>query len=364
MSQSKKLPPEIQAIFTSALLKANLMAASAYVIVFLSFALWSGLNHTKPVLFQFNLFIFIIELLASILLWHYVNADRIHQFAIKTTALIQYFMVCGLHWGVLTAYIIYACDLPETQQYMMRIITASFAGVAGNLWAFSNPVGVVFSAMMIVPHLVASYWFNDPNAHFYALLTSLLLIFLFLTSRNSLRTAFLQFISEYSLIQVHADSMNHLSKLDFATKWLNRFYFSVAFDSLWAKANALKNPLSLICFQMDEMKVVNMQHGHHIGDALIGACATFLKDALNSKTAVLGRYDSNRLMIALPGTNLEQANDFAASQCQRVREKILFPQQLSVPLNCSYHVISTTNHTGTTSQTMIDALITEFETKS
>lgn len=314
-----------------------------------------------PALFSINLTIFIIQIIATCSLWWHFNASPKLKIATKKSYLITLQLIVTLHWGILTAYIIYACNLDQNQQDMMRIITTGYAGVSGVLWGIAHPMGLASTTLMVGPHLLASYWFKDTNAHFYALLTAQLLLYIYLSTRLTLRTAFLQLISEYNLVQVHAESMDHLCKLDFVTKLLNHFHFLLDYEIAWNNAKSTKNPLSLICFQVDAIDKVNVQHSHQVGDAVIAATAASLKDAFAVHQAVLGRYDTNRIMIALPNMDLAQANTFANAECEIIRQQILFPQQLSTPLNVSYYVIDSADHMSTSSQVMIEALIKQVE---
>ncbi len=327
----KKVPPEIQLIMVQAMIGAAFVCVFAYISLWGIFCVWSDATHTYPILFRVNACIFIFEVLAIYQFMQYCKKERYKSLLTKQKAVTIYYILSGLHWSIITTYLIYSGMLSIDQQYAMRLISVGFAGIMGSLLGIANLTGLAFTVAIILPHIIASYWFQDPHAHFLTLLSFVFWLFLYTCTRSIQKNCYLQFISNFRLTQVHADSMEHLSKKDIITKLNNRFHWLVNFESLWTTSLHKYEPICLIGIKVNHLAEINEAHGRHAGDALMATVASLLQQAVEEPDC-LGRYGGDLFMLTLPNLEYDQACQLADHLVHSIEEKLFIPDQLCAPI--------------------------------
>jgi diguanylate cyclase (GGDEF)-like protein len=103
------------------------------------------------------------------------------------------------------------------------------------------------------------------------------------------------------------------------TNLYNRKMLFEAGEKLTISGSNLKQPLSVILFDIDDLKAINEQYGHHVGDEVIKSIASLGIETMRSRD-VFSRVAGEQFAAILPGTNLAQAKAFA----ERLREKVEF----------------------------------------
>lgn len=111
--------------------------------------------------------------------------------------------------------------------------------------------------------------------------------------------------------------MEDLARTDELTGALNRRGFDDAVGPLIPRARRGKQPLSVILVDVDHFKRINDQYGHSAGDHALRTLTRVLGEGLRVGD-VLGRLGGEEFALALPGTDLEQAERAA----RRLREKL------------------------------------------
>jgi diguanylate cyclase (GGDEF)-like protein len=112
-------------------------------------------------------------------------------------------------------------------------------------------------------------------------------------------------------------ALGRLAKIDSMTNLYNRKMLFEAGEKLTISGSNLKQPLSVILFDIDDLKAINEQYGHHVGDEVIKSIASLGIETMRSRD-VFSRVAGEQFAAILPGTNLAQAKAFA----ERVREKV------------------------------------------
>lgn len=112
-------------------------------------------------------------------------------------------------------------------------------------------------------------------------------------------------------IQRHSEELTRISLHDQLTGLYNRVYFE---DSMLRLEAGRGFPVSIICADIDCLKLINDIIGHKEGDEQIKACAAILKAPLR-KDDVLARIGGDEFVVILPRTD-EQA---AAGIVRRIR---------------------------------------------
>ena len=77
-------------------------------------------------------------------------------------------------------------------------------------------------------------------------------------------------------------------------------------EEMLRHARTQRLSMAVLLIDIDHFKQVNDRHGHLVGDEALRAIATILRGAIRSKD-VIGRFGGEEFVIALPGTDLDDA---------------------------------------------------------
>ncbi|MFK7957929.1 MAG: diguanylate cyclase [Lysobacterales bacterium] len=113
--------------------------------------------------------------------------------------------------------------------------------------------------------------------------------------------------------------MSKLARTDSMTGLLNRRGFNEFAGPLLPRARRGKQPLSVIMCDVDHFKNINDQYGHNAGDHALKALAKLLSQDLREGD-LFGRLGGEEFVLALPGTDLEQAT-IAAERLRAMLEQ-------------------------------------------
>ncbi|PPV07419.1 diguanylate cyclase [Xanthomonas bromi] len=91
---------------------------------------------------------------------------------------------------------------------------------------------------------------------------------------------------------------------DELTGLLNRAGILAALRSMLLRAEATARPLAVVLIDLDHFKLVNDQHGHLAGDAVLAGVGRRM-DTLIRGDDRIGRYGGEELLALLPGLNLD-----------------------------------------------------------
>lgn len=106
------------------------------------------------------------------------------------------------------------------------------------------------------------------------------------------------------------EKVQDLAIKDPLTGLYNRRHFFDTAESEFAQAKRYGTPLSLIMLDLDDLKTMNDQFGHSMGDRMLAEVGRLLR--LGIRTADLAaRYGGDEFVILLPGTTLEEAYNLA-----------------------------------------------------
>jgi diguanylate cyclase (GGDEF)-like protein len=100
------------------------------------------------------------------------------------------------------------------------------------------------------------------------------------------------------------------ARLDSLTGVYNHGYFLKQLDGRAGEANTSNTPLSLIMLDIDYFKQYNDTYGHLVGDRILEALCTAVKQNIKQNDAV-GRWGGEEFVISLPGAGGEQAHQVA-----------------------------------------------------
>ncbi|MYM61776.1 sensor domain-containing diguanylate cyclase [Pseudomaricurvus sp. HS19] len=104
---------------------------------------------------------------------------------------------------------------------------------------------------------------------------------------------------------------------DSLTGLYNRHHFDEKLKTECARASRFDEPLSLLAIDIDNLKPINDQYGHSIGDMALVWVASTLRDNVR-EIDVPVRWGGDEFMLLLPNTSLDQAGILAEKLQQRV----------------------------------------------
>src|SRR5690606_27239354 len=104
---------------------------------------------------------------------------------------------------------------------------------------------------------------------------------------------------------------------DHLTGLLHRGSAMTAAESALLEAGLKGRPFGVAVFDMDHFKNVNDSYGHLVGDEVLAALATTLKDSARAED-ILGRFGGEEFVAFLPGARLESVAGYA----ERVRTAV------------------------------------------
>ena len=94
------------------------------------------------------------------------------------------------------------------------------------------------------------------------------------------------------------------------TELYNKDYFQQRLSEEMRRALRHTEPLTVAMIDMDHLKTINDTHGHPVGDAVISAVASAIRDT-SRQTDVPCRYGGDEFAVILPETGKTQARVFA-----------------------------------------------------
>lgn len=123
------------------------------------------------------------------------------------------------------------------------------------------------------------------------------------------------------------------STLDQLTGLLNRRALESRFTEVTQQAALTRQPVSVVLADVDRFKLVNDEHGHAVGDAVLRDLADAMRGSLRS-FELLYRLGGEEFLLLLPGAD----GNAAAAIAETLREAVedLHPAGLSV--TCSFGV--------------------------
>jgi len=104
---------------------------------------------------------------------------------------------------------------------------------------------------------------------------------------------------------------------DDLTAAYNRRYFEERLAAGLEEAKRAGTPLSLVFMDIDNLKAINVRHGHSTGSQVLREIATRLIDLVRTTDGVM-RYGGDEFCIVLPGLSAPDARDVA----ERLREGV------------------------------------------
>ncbi len=151
------------------------------------------------------------------------------------------------------------------------------------------------------------------------------------------------------------DKLREQSLRDPLTGLFNRRFLDEVLRREVHQAARYQRPIGIIMMDIDYFKSINDTHGHHTGDLVLQALASYLQQRIR-RGDIACRYGGEELMLVLPGASLSFAHERALAICEEVRRIHEFADWKGVlpPISISVGVAAFPNH-GLNPATLINA---------
>lgn len=113
-----------------------------------------------------------------------------------------------------------------------------------------------------------------------------------------------------------------LSMRDDLTGAFNRRAFAGLFEREEERSRAVGRPLSLICFDLDQFKAINDQHGHAAGDRVLVGVTAATRELLRAHH-LLFRWGGDEFVILMSHTTAQEAEAFAEQLCRGIAATVV-----------------------------------------
>ncbi|MEA4896296.1 MAG: GGDEF domain-containing protein [Oscillospiraceae bacterium] len=211
-------------------------------------------------------------------------------------------------------------------QAMGLIILILVIFLVPNHWVYMLSVSIISAVGFF---LCASAFIGSIDATEFAAATAYIGITILLCSisaGNSERHQYREFLVK--------DELERISKTDFLTHTANRLKLSED-AAKWIDFCKRQNlPLSLVFFDVDDLKNINDRYGHSAGDNLLAGLARLTQCQLRS-TDVLARWGGDEFVMLLPSVSIDNAIALTERIELSVRENILIDGE---KITCSFGV--------------------------
>ena len=132
-------------------------------------------------------------------------------------------------------------------------------------------------------------------------------------------------------------SLERLADEDALTPVANRRAFVRQLTRMIAFAHRYGVPASIVFYDVNNMKQINDEHGHLVGDAALRHVATVLRDNIRSSD-IVGRLGGDEFGVILAQTDQAQANNKAAALAERIAASPARCGDIVVPVSAAYGV--------------------------
>lgn len=137
-------------------------------------------------------------------------------------------------------------------------------------------------------------------------------------------TVIVLLISGYT-VNAFQERLERMAKTDKLTGLVNRQYFDLVFENALKMSGRRAEPLSLIVFDVDELKAINDHYGHVIGDSMIRAVADAARESVRTSD-VISRWGGDEFVILLPDCDEGNAYRLAEALRTRVANQVRLPE--------------------------------------
>lgn len=156
--------------------------------------------------------------------------------------------------------------------------------------------------------------------------------------------------NEGQMLRNAVNDLNNIVVMDSLTSIYNRRFMNERLPADIVKAALVKQPLSVIFIDLDNMKAINDTYGHAVGDLALKRAADAIKDGIRTDMDWAARYGGDEFFVCLHNISDDEASCIA----ERIRRNIE-----SVKISVKNEVVRISASLGT--HTMLQSQLTAEE---
>lgn len=144
-------------------------------------------------------------------------------------------------------------------------------------------------------------------------------------------------------IEILSSEVNKLTQKDPLTNIYNRLYFDKNYIKEFHRARRVKQPLGILCVDVDNLKAINANKGKAVGDSVIQEVAKVLSIVIQRDTDFVTRYNGDEFIAILYNAN----SDGVELVLNRIMSKLetITPEFANFSISAGVHVGIPDNHT-------------------
>lgn len=135
--------------------------------------------------------------------------------------------------------------------------------------------------------------------------------------------------TQIEIFEYHQNIERQL-KLDAVTQINNRRGIEEYLKEVWVKAKNKKFELSFIIIDIDHFKMVNDTYGHVIGDSILQAIASIIKEVIPETLGYIGRYGGEEFSVILEDKSRKEAEQLILDVKNKVYQKKILNEKSPV----------------------------------
>ncbi|MCG7899650.1 MAG: GGDEF domain-containing protein [Candidatus Thiodiazotropha lotti] len=304
-----------------------------YLVVWLIPALWVGMQQRTPLIFYANTLLFVVVALARSIHYLRFKKDPSANPNQRYRVLVGLILFSALHWGGVSAWVVYGSPYEELH-YPYMIILAAFALGGTAILSISFFTSILYPLLIYVPTISIGLIFFGDEDHMLAVLALFSTIYVIEAARVS-RRDYWTAIKSKKEAEERAVQLEKVSATDPLTGLYNRLYFNDHFVEEWSRCSRLQIPLGLLMIDIDHFKSINDRHGHLAGDACLKEVSLALRKKVQRITDTVVRFGGEEFVILLPNTDETAAATIAQSLLHAISEITPTWGEGSSSVNCS-----------------------------
>lgn len=323
-----------------------------YFVVWIFCCIWLDIYHYAPTFFVVNtgiiLSFFGLRIVHDVLLWLRPESNT----HLSYYCLVLLVLGGALHWGILSALVIFETDDHPLRFPVMIVMSALVVGGSAVL-CISRLISNTFPWLVFAPTLITGVFYGDNTTWLFIALVAFSVAYGQESSRIS-RNDYWNALRNRQLAEKHARIMERLSITDALTGLSNRSSFNKTLEQQWQRCLHEQLNLCVFMIDLDHFKRINDTYGHATGDTCLQQVGAVLKRELDYVDHSLARYGGEEFIVSMPNISLTDACNLAQKLIRAVAETPVLNQTDSVRLSCSIGIVCAQPSPATTSQNHLD----------
>jgi len=270
----------------------------------------AGFPGQQPVLFYGKIAILMLIALARIA--HNLSVFRClaqsssEHTTLRLTRILEWLLIGGgLHWGLMSAWLIYHPEHVD-QRHVLTVVLSAFAMGGTSILSISGFVRRWYPIVVYAPSAIGALLLGGSENHVLVALLAFSLLYIHAASKLAARDYY-DAVRNEKLADARSLELRELSITDPLTQLRNRKYFNEQFLSDWKSCSRSKSPLSVLMIDLDHFKSLNDKYGHLFGDVCLQQTAATLSSCVQRSTDTIARYGGQEFIAPRPATNEKAA---------------------------------------------------------